>query len=68
MDDPFKVFEEIRRAYLRYLDSPFRLRYDALLDERRHLLNRDRQLYREPLFEPIAPYESSGRNVSAIVV
>ena len=46
MDDPFHVFQEIRRAYLRYLDSPFRLRYDALLDERRELLDRDRQLYR----------------------
>lgn len=65
MNDPFQIFEEIRRAYLRYLDSPFRLRYDVLLDERRKLLNRDRQLYRDPLFEPIAPYESSGRTVSA---
>ena len=59
MDNPFKVFDEIRQAYLRYLDSPFRLRYDALLDERRGLLDADRQLYRDPLFEPVLPYESS---------
>lgn len=59
MDNPFKVFDEIRRAYLRYLDSPFRLRYEALLDERRQLLDADRQLYREPLFEPVPPHESS---------
>ena len=59
MDDPFRVFEQIRQAYLRYLDSPFRLRYDALRSERRSLLDRDRQLYREPLIEPIPPYKSS---------
>lgn len=63
MDDPFKTFEEIRSAYLRYLDSPFRLRYDALMDERRVLLDQDRQLYRLPLFEPIVPYESSGLSI-----
>jgi len=59
-DDPFETFDEIRKAYLRYLDSPFRLRYEALMDERRMLLDQDRQLYRQPLFEPITPYESSG--------
>lgn len=59
MNDPFRTFNELREAYLRYLDSPFRLRYPALMEERRSLLDQDRQLYREPLFEPIVPYESS---------
>lgn len=63
MDNPFEIFNAIRRAYLRYLDSPFRLRYEVLLRERRELLDRDSQLYREPLFEPIVPYESSGLNI-----
>lgn len=63
MVDPFHAFDALRSSYLRYLDSPFRLRYPALLAERRKLLNRDRQLYREPLFEPIVPYESSGLTV-----
>lgn len=63
MDDPFKLFEEIKGAYLRYLNSPFRLRYDALMAERQALLDQDRQLYREPLIEPIAPYESSPHTV-----
>ena len=65
MNDPFATFEHIRQAFLRYLDSPFRLRYPALMEERRELLDRDRQLYREPLVEPIAPYESSGLSVHA---
>ncbi len=64
MDNPFRIFDEIRQAYLRYLDSPFRLRYKALLDERRALLNQDRQLYREPLFEPLTPHESSRLTVT----
>ena len=64
MEDPFATFDDIRRAYLRYLDSPFRLRYGALMDERRSLLDRDRQLYRQPLFEPIPPYESSGLTIN----
>jgi len=63
MDDPFRVFDEVRLAYRRYLDSPFRLRYDALLDERAQMLFQDRQLYREPLIEPIPPYESSNLTV-----
>ena len=63
MTDPFRVFEEIRLAYQRYLDSPFRLRYDALLNERRSLLFKDQQLFREPLIEPIPPYESSGLTI-----
>src|ERR1051325_3304816 len=64
MDDPFRVFQEIRSSYLRCLDSPFRLRYDSLLHERRELLDRDRQLYRLPLIEALAPYESSNRTVA----
>src|SRR4051794_13261557 len=63
MKNPFVVFDEIRKAYLRYLDSPFRLRYDALLQERARLLDRDGQLYRTPLFEPVTPYESSGQTI-----
>lgn len=65
MNDPFSTFDGLREAYLRYLDSPFRLRYPCLMEERRGLLDQDRQLYREPLFEPIIPYKSSGATVRA---
>lgn len=63
MKDPFQIFEEIRLAYQRYLDSPFRLRYQALREERHTLLFHDRELFRDPLIEPIPPYETSGLNV-----
>ena len=65
MNDPFRTFDDLRDAYLRYLDSPFRLRYPALMEERRRLLDQDRQLYREPLFEPIVPYETSDATIHA---
>jgi len=65
MNNPFLTFDELRNAYLRYLDGPFRLRYQALMEERRGLLDQDRQLYREPLFETIVPYESSKLTVRA---
>ena len=64
MNDPFEPFDAARLAYLRYLDSPFRLRYEALMRERRSLLDADGQLYREPIFEPVAPYRTSDMNVS----
>jgi DEAD/DEAH box helicase domain-containing protein len=64
MNDPFKVFDEIRRTYIRYLNSPFRLRYEQLMKEREALLDRDNQLYRYPIFEPFAPYQSSGYTVA----
>ncbi|MCB9759548.1 MAG: DEAD/DEAH box helicase [Alphaproteobacteria bacterium] len=67
MRDPFSTFEQLRDAYLRYLDSPFRLRYPSLMAERRQLLDQDRQLYREPLFEPVPPYVLSGLTVRAAV-
>lgn len=63
MSDPFRLFDAVRNAYLRYLDSPFRLRYNMLMAERRALLDRDRELYRLPLFEPIPPYELSEETV-----
>lgn len=65
MNDPFVTFNELRNAYLRYLDSPFRLRYPALMEERRRLLDQDRHLYRDPLYEPIVPYDLSGMTVRA---
>ena len=65
MNDPFRIFNELRDAYLRYMDSPFRLRYPALMEERRRLLDQDRELYRLPLFEPVVPYELSGLDIHA---
>lgn len=64
MNDPFRIFDSIRQTYLRYLESPFRLRYAALMSERKAMLDQDGQLWREPLLEPIAPYLLSGFTIA----
>ena len=63
MTDPIRAFEGLKEAYLRYFDSPFDLRFDKLVEERRRILNRDGVLYREPLIEPQPPYAGSGYGI-----
>ncbi len=66
MNNPLSVFRNLRDLYLRYLDSPFDLRYRDLVRERRALLDRDGYLWREPLIEPVPSYpkcESDFRGV-----
>jgi DEAD/DEAH box helicase domain-containing protein len=61
MTNPIAAFRNLRETYIRYLDSPYDLRYPELVEERRRLLNVDGRLYREPLIEPVPAYQSSGR-------
>ena len=63
--DPFDVFDEIRGTYLRYLNSPFKMRYPSLMRERSRLMDRDGALYRDPRFEVIKAYKDSGMSASA---
>lgn len=65
MANPIELFRELRETYLRYLDSPFDLRYEPLVDERRAMLDRDGRLYRAPLLEPSPPYVSSHQTFSS---
>ena len=67
MNNPLSLFRNLRDLYLRYLDSPFDLRYEDLVRERRALLDRDGYLWREPLIEPVPAYpkcESDFRGVA----
>src|SRR6266576_1909204 len=66
MSNPLTLFDDLREMYLRYLDSPFDLRYPDLIAERRALLNVDGRLFRQPLIEPIPAYQSSNRTFQAI--
>ena len=59
MTNPIRFFEHLRDMYLRYLDSPFDIRYRDLTAERRQLLDQDGRIYRYPLIEPIPAYRSS---------
>src|SRR5271154_6421975 len=60
MSNPIALFDDLREMYLRYLDSPFDLRYPDLITERRNLLDIDERLYRRPLIEPVSAYRTSG--------
>lgn len=62
--NPIRLFENLRDMYLRYLDSPFDLRYENLTAERRSLLDQDGRIYRQPLIEPVPAYRSSGESFS----
>ncbi len=59
MSNPLDLFEDIKDTYLRYLDSPFDLRYPDLVAERRTLLDQDGRIYRNPLIEPLPAYQST---------
>ena len=62
--NPIRLFENLRDIYLRYLDSPFDLRYEDLTRERRNLLDQDGRIYRQPLIEPVPAYRTSGESFS----
>ncbi len=66
MSNPIALFDNLREMYLRYLDSPFDLRYPQLVSERRTLLNVDGRIFRQPLIEPIPAYQSSNQTFQAI--
>jgi DEAD/DEAH box helicase domain-containing protein len=66
MTDPIALFDELREMYLRYLDSPFDLRYPELVTERRALLNADGRIFRQPLIEPVPAYQSGNRTFQAM--
>ena len=56
MRNPISVFNTLREMYLRYLDSPFDLRYPDLVQERRDLIDQNGRIYRYPLIEPVPAY------------
>ena len=62
--NPIRLFENLRDLYLRYLDSPFDLRYEDLTAERRTLLDQDGRIFRLPLIEPVPAYRTSGESFS----
>lgn len=64
MSNAIRLFENLKDMYLRYLDSPFDLRYDDLTLERRDLLDHDGRIYRHPLVEPVPAYRSSNESFS----
>ena len=65
MSNPFVLSEELHDIYLRYLDSPFALRYLDLQLERRQLLSADGRIIRHPLLEPVPAYARTPLQIHA---
>lgn len=57
--NPIRVYDEIRSAYLRYIDTAFWLDSDEVMRERRALLEDSDRLFTEVLLEPVLPYDAS---------
>ncbi len=66
MSNPIALFDDLREMYLRYLDSPFDLRYPDLVAERRAILSVDGRIFRQPLIEPTPAYQSSNQTFHSI--
>src|ERR1044071_8412710 len=58
MNNPIELFASLPQMYIRYLESPFDLRYPDLRAERRALLDQDGHIYRQPLIEPVPSYQT----------
>lgn len=54
---PTSLQASIRDAYLRYYDTAFWLRDEALQKERRSRLEADTAVFRDPILEPVMPFE-----------
>jgi len=58
---PLRVYDRIRDAYLRYIDTAYWLRDAGLMDDRRAILARDDFIFTDILLEPVLPYDSVER-------
>lgn len=58
---PDEIYSDLREAYLRYFDTAFYLRDEALMRERNALLDRPGAVFTDVQLEPVLPYPSTVR-------
>ncbi len=66
MKDPITAFDTIKDNYIRYVETAFDTKFNAVNSERLYKLNTDKVLYREPWIEPLADYKSSAFTISQL--
>jgi DEAD/DEAH box helicase domain-containing protein len=59
MRTPATVYDDVRDAYLRYVDTAYWLRDPNLMEERRRLLEQGDSLFTDVLLEPVVPYDAT---------
>lgn len=64
MNDPIKLFEELRENYLRYIKTTYKTKYAGFEQARNKLFNKDGIICRDPYIEPTPKYVSSGNTIT----
>ena len=54
--NPIRLQSGIEEGFLRYFDTAFWLRDSGMMEERAKLLRQERNIFREPLIEPVPTY------------
>src|ERR1035437_1002321 len=57
MDNPIKIWRELREIYLKYIDSGLPLAYEKLIKERRSLYEQGKAICQPPIIELVTSYE-----------
>lgn len=61
------LHRELLETYIRYVDTPFRLKHPALLEERRALLRSPGTIQQAPIFEFLPGYQTTEDTLAAAV-
>ncbi|THE11890.1 DEAD/DEAH box helicase [Bacillus timonensis] len=64
MNDVLGIFNRMRDMYIRYMDSPFALGHEKLMEEREAILSKEGNIYQYPYIEALPPFKSSNKNVA----
>src|SRR5690242_9086756 len=65
MPDLETTFATLRDFYVSYYETPFELRDEGVMRERRELLLREGEIFRRPFLEVLPGYKSSNRSPAA---
>jgi len=57
MDNPIKIWRELKNIYLKYIDSGLPLSHDKLIKERRNLYEQGTAICQPPIIELVSSYE-----------
>lgn len=68
MKDPVGSFDIIKENFIRYVKTAFGTKFTGIENERYHLLNFDKVLYREPWIEPLPDYLSSDKVIDDLTI
>lgn len=64
MEDIIGIFTRMKEMFIRYMDSPFALGHENLMEERKEILEEEGNIYQYPYIEALPNFKSSNKNVS----